>query len=303
MRTSLSQQIQTALIYTNSASQKLIKAQNHAVSGKRITAPSDDVPGTNKSLSLRSAINTTQQFTDNTTVNQPLLKATDSALQSLTEAIQSVRDIAVKAATPDTSGLSTETYTQQLDDIMVQIADIANTKHTDQFIFSGTATNTPAVSTTGNATNPYQYDGNEGTRSTQVLSWVSLQVNIPGSKVFNFDGSAGAGSTDVFAMVTQLKTAIESGDATAVSAELNNIDANLDNVLSASATIGSWESRMESAANTLADTKVRLKEMLSDTEDIDLTEAIVDLKTQENVYQTALSITSQILKMSITSMT
>lgn len=301
MRTSLSQQIQSALIYANNSSQKLSLAQNQAVSGKRIITPSDDVPGTNKALSLRSDINTTQQFADNITVSKPLVQATENALASLVDCVQSVRDILMAAAS-DASDDTPETYADQLDDILEQMADIANTKHTDQYVFSGTATDTPAVSLSGSDTNPYQYDGNAGTRSTQVLSWVNLQVNIPGSTVFNFDGSAGAGSTDVFTMVTQLKDKILNGSVDDVSAELTNVDANLDNLLACEARMGSWESRMENASDTLADTKTRLKEMLSDTEDVDMTEAVVNLKTQENVYQAALSVTSQILNVSLASM-
>ena len=57
--------------------------------------------------------------------------------------------------------------------------------------------------------------GNDGVRTTQVLSWVSLPVNIPGNKVLNFDtgggNPAGAGSTDVFTMVKNLRDAISSG--------------------------------------------------------------------------------------------
>ncbi|MHB9035445.1 MAG: flagellin N-terminal helical domain-containing protein [Armatimonadota bacterium] len=301
MRTSLSQQIQGSLMYTNSASNKLIEAQNHAVSGKRIMRPSDDVPGTNRALSLRSAISTTDQFTNNIVVSKPLIDATQQSLQDMAAAIRSVRDIAVSSAKPDTTGTAAQTAAKRLDDILAQMADIANTKHTDQYIFSGTATDTPTLATGGGAT-PYTYAGNSGTRTTQVLSWVSLQVNVPGDAAFNFDGGAGAGTTDVFTMVTQLKSAILGQDVDNISGQLDNIDKNLDNVLSHTAKIGSWESRMESAQSVLSDTKNRLQEMLSDTEDIDLTQAVIDLKTQENVYQTALSITSRMMDLSLASM-
>lgn len=306
MRSSLSQQVQGALMFTSTASNKLVETQNHAVSGKRILRPSDDIPGTSRALSLRSSINSTEQFANNITVSKPLLAATQNAMQDLVKAVRSVRDIAVGAAEPDVSGNASQAYMQQLDDIMSQMVDLANTKHTDQFVFSGTWTDTmPVVANPDPVTaptKPYIYQGNSGTRTTQVLSWVSLQVNVPGDTVFNFDGSAGTGTTDLFSMVQKVKDAIATGNPEMVSTELTNVDKNLDNLLANTARMGSWLSRLDNAQNTLEDTKNRLQSMLSDTEDVDLPEAVVQLKTQENVYQTALSITSRMLDLSLTSL-
>lgn len=301
MRASLSQQIQSSLMFTSSASQKLIDAQNHAVSGKRIMRPSDDVPGTNRALSLRSSISTVEQFANNITVSKPVLDATQSALLDLVKAVRKVRDKALEAANTDFTGSARDTYARELDDILKQMVDLANTKHTDQFVFSGTKTDVASILQQPGAV-PFVYQGNDGIRKSQVLSWVSLQLNIPGSELFNFDGSAGAGTTDLFTMVDKLKNTVLNGSTTDISGELKNIDANLDHLLACTARVGSWVARMDSAENTLADTQTRLREMLSETEDIDLPSAVVELKTQENVYQTALSITSRMLNLSLASL-
>jgi len=310
MRTTLSQQIQSSLMFTDVASQKLTDAQNHAASGKRILKPSDDVPGTSRDLSLRSSINSVNQLADNVTVSKPTVDATESSLNDLAQVIGNIQLLANKAANTDYTGNATESYVTQLDGLMGQLVDIANTKFGDQYIFSGTATSTPPVQANPGpvpdpAVQPYIYAGNNGVRTTQVLSWVSLPVNIPGDKVFNFDSGAGhpagAGTTDIFTMVKNLRDAINSKDVTSISAQLTNIGKNYDNVLTCQAQIGSWQGRMDGAQAVLSDTGDRLKQMLSDTEDIDLPQAVVDLKTQENVYQTALTITSRMLNLSLAS--
>ena len=301
MRTTLTQQIQTQMFYLDVASTRLVEAQTRAVSGKRIMKPSDDVPGTNRALSLRTAMSNVDQFTNNIVVTKPLMGATQNAIADLVKAVRSVRDIAISAATPDFTGGARDAAANELTDILGQMEDIANSKHMDQYLFSGTATDTaPLVAQTGSS--PYSYAGNSGTRRTQVLSWVSLPCNIPGDRLFNFDGGAGAGSTDVFTMVTQLRDLVRTGTQQQISGQLDNIDKNLDNLLSCSAQMGSWSARMDRANNVLADTQVRLKEMLSDTEDVDLAKAVVELKSQENVYQVALSISSRMLDLSLASM-
>lgn len=311
MRTSLSQQIQSSLMFTGQASQKLIDAQNQAVSGKRIQKPSDDVPGTNRALTLRSGINTVNQFANNVTVSTPLLNATENAMSQLTRLVNKINTLAIGAANADfTNGEAATTYVSELNGYMQELVDLANTKHQDQFLFSGTATSTMSVQINPGpvpdpAVQPYIYSGNSGTRYAQVLSWVSLPVNIPGDKIFNFDTGggqpAGAGTTDLFSMIKNLKDAIQSGSGDAVRAQFSNIEKNFNNVLSCQAQIGSWQGRMDSAKTSLADTRDRFKEMLSDTEDVDLPEAIVQLKSQENVYQTALSISSRMLDLSLAS--
>ncbi len=297
MRTSLTQQIQSQLAYINSAVTKLSEAQTHTISGKRILRASEDVSGTNRALSLRTAISKTDQFADNISVSKPFLLAAEKAVADLVKAVRSVRDIAVAAASPDVTGGSGQNYIAQLDNILNQMLDIANTKHMDQYVFSGTATDVPAV--TLDASGNYVYTGDSGTRRIQILSWVSQPINIPGSALFNFDGSAGAGTSDLFAMVGRLKEAIAGGDAKAVSEQLSNIDANLDNLLTCSAKLGSWIARMDRAQDLLADTKMKLQEMLSDTEDIDLAKSITELKSYENIYQAALLTSSRILSISL----
>jgi flagellar hook-associated protein 3 FlgL len=300
MRTSLSQQIRNALSYMNTSSVKLTDAQERATTGKRILRPSDDVPGTNQAMSLRSAINTTEQLTNNIEVSKPLLNSTMSAMDDLVQLVQKVQIEATGAANSELVDGSNDARVANLRAYLSQMKDIANSKHLDQYIFSGTATDKPAVVEQAGPPS-FVYNGTMGTKQTQVLSWVTMPVGIPGSKVFNFDGSAGPGTTDLFTMVSTLIDKIQSGSPTDVSTQLDNIQENLGNLLTCSAQVGSWSARIDQAKNTLEDTSTRLAQMLSDVEDVDLPSAVIDLKTQENVYQAALSVSGQILNLSLAS--
>ena len=306
MRTSLSQQTQSALMYISSAGNRLAEAQLRAVSGKRINKSSDDVPGTNNAMSLRSSIKSYEQYASNITTSKPLLTTTMNAANELTQITRSVRDIAVAAANPDYTGTTRQSYLNQLDNLMSQMVDVAKTKHNDQNIFSGTASSTVPILDNPNkdpdtGIPPYIYQGSVSHRNVKVLPWVDLPVNVSGNDMFGFGATNSNDGSDVFSMITKLKNAIEGGKSEDISSQITNIDRNYDNILTWSSRLGSWSARMESATTTLEDTKVRLQQMLSDTEDIDLTQAVVDLKTQENVYQTAISVTQRILQMSLAS--
>ncbi len=302
MRTTLNQQIHNTLTMLNQSSNALTKAQTHAATGKRINKGSDDVLGTNRSLMIRSSINSLKQFANNISVSQPMLQTAADAISDLVKQVQTVRTIAIAANNDTLSASERDAYVKQLDDIMLQMADTANSRYMDQYIFSGTDTNTPPIGDNHDGIHPYIYMGNSDVRKSQVLQWVKLPVGIAGDRLFNFNGAAGSNSTDLFTMVKQLKDAVSLGYNDGIGNQLSNIDANLNNLLSCSAQVGSWLSRMESAKNILSESEDRLKEVLSATEDIDLAQAIVDLKTQENVYRSALAVSAQMFDMSLASL-
>ena len=283
------------------ATDGLTDAETRAASGKRILKASDDVSGTDRALSLRSAISTVGQLTDNNTVSKPVLQMAESALNDVTTAITSVQTLAMKANNGTLDADDKTSILSQLDQVTSKLEGLANTRYMDQYIFSGTATDQPTV-TAQSGTPPYTYTGNDEVKTVQILSGVSIPTNIPGSSIFNFDGSAGSGSTDLFTMVADVKQAITSGDSDQLSAQLENIQSNLNNVLSCRSRLGSWTQRIEDAQSTLSDTKDTMQQLLSDTEDIDLPTAIIQLQTQQNAYQAALLVSSKVLNLSLASL-
>jgi len=294
-------QVQTSLLNISRATLGLTDAQRVAATGKRISKASDDVPGTDRALTLRSALSTIDQLADNCVVSKPLLDTTDSALASMASAIKSVQTICMAAANSSVSDSVRQDYIRQLDSITEDLADTANTRYLDQYVFSGTLTGQPAVTAQAGPP-PFTYTGNDDVRKVQVLNWVSVQTGIPGSKVFNFDGSAGAGTTDMFTMIANVRDAIASGNINQMSSQLTNIQANYDNVLSCRSRVGAWLQRLDKAQGILDDGKGRFSELLSNVEDADLPQAIIWLQTQQNVYQAALSVSSQAQNLSLASL-
>jgi flagellar hook-associated protein 3 FlgL len=58
---------------------------------------------------------------------------------------------------------------------------------------------------------------------------------------------------------------------------------------------------MDDARSLLQDTKSTMMGLLSDVEDIDLPSAVIELQTQENIYQAALAINLRVMNMSLLS--
>jgi len=80
---------------------------------------------------------------------------------------------------------------------------------------------------------------------------------------------------------------------------LGQIDQRMDNILVKWAEVGARANRIELITNRLLDESINVQSLLSRTEDADVAELMVNLKTQENVYQASLSTGAQIIRPSL----
>ena len=107
------------------------------------------------------------------------LDATDSALSSLSEIVQHVRELTLQAANGSTSDAGRQSIKQQIDQLTEEAKTTLNSAYDGRYIFSGTATDTPPYSAaTGDA---YQGDASPVVR--QIGPGVSVQVNVTGDDV------------------------------------------------------------------------------------------------------------------------
>jgi flagellar hook-associated protein 3 FlgL len=121
-------------------------------------------------------------------------------------------------------------------------------------------------------------------------------VTVTGDRVFNMGSAAVSGVPDVFTTIQNIKNAVSAGDTATISSLIHDIEANLHNATAVRSELGAWMNRLNATTSALADSKVRMETMLSDTEDVDTAEAILELRTQEYVYQAAVSVAGRVLQ-------
>jgi flagellar hook-associated protein 3 FlgL len=126
-----------------------------------------------------------------------------------------------------------------------------------------------------------------------------MTCNTTGDVLFNTGSCSAPTSPDVFETISLLKQEITSGDTDAISARLDDVDANLNNVVAIRSQVGARIARLESTLKIVQDSQIVFKTLLSETEDADLAEALVELSTRENVYQAAISAMNRILYVSL----
>lgn len=105
----------------------------------------------------------------------------------------------------------------------------------------------------------------------------NIQINGAGSK-----------SSLVNTMDT-LIAALDSGDNAAVGNMINVIDSDMNNLLRIRADVGARQNRLDLTSNRLDSDNINFTKLMSENEDVDMAETIMNLQNEENVYRASLS--------------
>jgi flagellar hook-associated protein 3 FlgL len=124
---------------------------------------------------------------------------------------------------------------------------------------------------------------------------IKLPVNVAGNKVF---GEAGS-SDNAFKVVKDIIDALGSSNFAGIEDALGRLNSRMNSFLEVRADIGAKMNRIELSEQRLNDIDTNLQTLQSKTEDIDMAEAITNLKTSENVYQSSLSVGAKIIRPSL----
>ena len=81
-----------------------------------------------------------------------------------------------------------------------------------------------------------------------------------------------------------------------MSAALDRIDVDIDNVLRVRSAVGARMNRLELTANRLDDDLINFTKLMSKNEDVDIAEAIMHLMNEMNVYNASLSVGSKVIQ-------
>jgi flagellar hook-associated protein 3 FlgL len=183
--------------------------------GSKINKPSDDPAGTAQEVIIgqASSLNDTYQQSIGSINGQ--LSTADSTLNSVVTVLQRALSLGVEGANGTLSDTDRADIVSELTGIQSQLVSLANTTYQDQFLFAGTANRQPYVLNEASPSG-VTYQGNSGTNFVTIGNGYQLQVNLPGSQIFN-----GPDGADVFQSISDLITALNNN--TDISNAVNEI--------------------------------------------------------------------------------
>ena len=265
---------------------RLANTQEKLSTGRLINRPSDSPTGTNEAMRLRAQLSADTQHARNAQDGLAFMGQVDSTLSTMLDNVRRARNLLVQGASTGSTGPeSREALAQELSQIREALLSLANTSHLGRPIFGGTTGSAVAYDSGG-------FKGDTHPVSRTVDNGVSVRIDVNGPDAFGPDGA------DLFAVLSKAIDDLRT-DPAAVGGNLVPLDAVTEQMKTALTGIGARYARIEAAAARVDQVTLSNKAALSEVENVDIAEAIMDLQMQEVAHQAALGATARVLQPSL----
>lgn len=269
---------------------RLQTTQEKVSSGKQLTQPSDDPTSVSNAMSLRNQVRRAEQRERALVDAKGWVGVTDTALTSTLEMLTRVKELSVRGGnTGSTSPTARQAIATELRSLRDELLAVANTEYRGRSVFNGAASG-PAYDDTGT------YVGDAAVVNRDVAPGTTVAINLTGEQVY---GDQAAPEGDLFAVLGRLADAVENGDMAALATEQAHLETAAERVGSAAGEVGARGMRLERVEARTSAEKITLQQALSQLEDVDLAEAIIDLNSHQTAYEATLQAAARVLPTSL----
>lgn len=272
---------------------KLYELQKKAATGKKYLNASDNPSNAASVFTLKSTLQVSEVYETTAQNTMDWMEASDFAMQHAHNLGQKAVSLVLRGLSDTMGPEGRKAMAAEVDGLLKEAIDVANTKHLDRYIFSGFTTNIVPFTTTN--TDPL----NPG-RITSVLFKDGLPQTFqpihrevgPGETVTaNIDGKATF--ENFLNSLIAIRDALDSNDVVTLRSESTNLNSGINEINLASTINGSRMRTIEAARERIEKSNIEFKALLSQKEEINMAEIVALLRNQENIYETVVSIASR----------
>lgn len=244
--------------------ERLQKLQDMASSGMKFQKPQDDPVGVQRSMSLRNERVRNEQYLQNLSRAKSWMEYTEQALSELTGSLNRANELALTGVNGTTPQDAKNAIAAEVHQLREEVLSLAGRTMEGRTVLTGTM--------------PTWKVGEDLTITSDDLTTLLDEAALYLQNLE--DGLRGLGGQDPKVAMT-------------------NLDMTADKALAQRATNGARVARVETLETKLTSLDIEYKRLISDVEDIDITEVIVKLKGAEAAYQAALGAGARLLQPSL----
>jgi flagellar hook-associated protein 3 FlgL len=279
----------------NQTQSQLNQVENELSSGLAVNTPSDAPDQVSAILQLHANIQQNQELTQNLTQVQGQVQTADTSLSSGISILDQVMTLATEGLSTSATAASQSTAAGQVAGLMQEMVGISNTAVDGQYIFSGNNSGSPS----------YQYDASSPTGvdrlqisnsapQTQDGSGQSFAIGLTANQIFDArDSSDTPTSGNVFAAMNAVRVALQNNDSSGLQTALSSVQSASTYLNTQQGFYGNVENRITSALSDASTQSVSLQSDLSNREDADESQAIVEMQQYTTTLQAAIAAESK----------
>jgi flagellar hook-associated protein 3 FlgL len=300
--------ISTSLFFDRALNQmvttqnSLAQSQAQLSTGKKVVQVSDAPDEATAIQRLKSVIARQDSFEQAVKTTQNRLNAEETALDATANIMVRMKELTIQALNDTYGPDDREIIAVEMQGLQEDLLSYANTRDANgAYLFSGSRVFTPPFAP--NAQGDIVYQGDETVNMVDVGDQRQVRLNRTGTEVFGRvtrdmpDGSTEGRS--FFQSIQDLVDAVRTSDREAMNRGLGELDNLNQRVAVSQAKVGSAMNVVSNQTAVLEETRLQLKTVLSEIEDLDYTEAVTEMQKRMMALQASQASFAQISRLNL----
>lgn len=285
--------------------QSMDKLNTQMNTGSQINKVSDDPLKAVKIMNLNNEIADIEKYNYNADEVTGWLDMTDEALDSVGTLTSEIKTLLTSIS--GTFGKDEIKAVQtEVNEKIKQIGEAFNTTYAGKYIFGGSITDEAPVKietdSDGNVKltiNNSEKDGINANLSAAVSNGIKVNYNLNINEITNSSNSEDTNSA--ISMFEELSKALntEEVDMESINDLSEKLDSYLSDILNNRSIVGARTNTVQAIKDTNDENELEMKSVLSNIQDIDITEKYIELQEAQMVYTASLQVSTKIFSTTI----
>lgn len=279
----------------NYQSRRILSLQDQLATGQKVNRPSENPLAARRAVNLRMEIARNTQYLTNISTVGPFMQESETAIMTVEQLRQRAYELTIQGLSDTNGPLQRTQIAIEINQLLEDMLSQSNQFTANRYVFGGTNTkNAPfvAVRNAEGEITDVTYAGNDEYFQIEISDGVQVNVNETGRSVFM---QTVPGTVGLFDTLIAIRDNLRANDTSALSDNLESLQAAQGQLMIAASRLGATQNRMERVDANLRDVNVQLQRVLSDNIDADFAEVIINLNTQTNAYQAALNAGARVI--------
>ena len=317
-------QITNAMMYNNinnellNESNSVYNLQDEISSGLQIMSPQDNPGGMVNVLSYNNSTALVTQYNSNVGIASNIGSLASSTITNAMQVVNQANSLAVEMANGTNTTQNNQAAAQQVGQMINELIQYANTSYNGQNLFTGTNLNLSSAYSSSSAYfsaatasgtpqtvsfKVYKYQGTDTNQNYQITQNETVTPTLTADAIFGNDpqytSSSASPATSVPTGLLSVLSLFQNELQNNVfqqnsSAVIQGIQNGLSTMTAAQATIGTVTQRLNEQQTSYQTVLTNISQLLSQTQDVNVAQAMTNLTQAQNSYQATLEASSDI---------
>ena len=319
MRITNSSMIRSHMYDTQNNLTNMSKINQQISTGKVINTVSDDPYKAIRIMNMNNEIKYTEKYNSNIDETVGWMNTTDGALESTGNLLNEIKETILKVGNGTYSQNEMKSLNADINEKIKQLADTLNSTYGGKYLFAGTNVDDAPITVIENPDGTVKLEfskdkngqtiPNTDDLKADISSGINIDYNISVGEILNIkDGNGNTVNLlDEINNLSTLMNDIANGDEqTAAKAKetlLNDtkgkIDTLFDHVVNERTSLGVRVSTAEKIKELNDEDILNIQDVLSKTQDTDVVEKFIELKSAEMIYQASIQVGAKLIQPTI----